>query len=111
MTRKLLTIVSVAAACGLLLVYGASKSPDTNFAAAQNPRENSRRPQRRAAPAAQDDPTNAEYLDRLLVAARDGGAHVLSTGDSYDDFASIAQSSDGTLFVAYAAYYNGHDQI
>ncbi len=35
----------------------------------------------------------------------------LSSGDSYDDFCSVAQSSDGTLYAAYAAYYDGHDQI
>lgn len=36
---------------------------------------------------------------------------VLSSGDSYDDFVSIAQTSDGTLYAAYAAYYDAHDQI
>ncbi len=39
------------------------------------------------------------------------GAAVLSAGDSYDDFASIAEASDGTLYAAYAAYFDAHDQI
>jgi hypothetical protein len=39
------------------------------------------------------------------------GVPVLSNGDSYDDFASVVQTSDGTLYAAYAAYYDGHDQI
>lgn len=43
--------------------------------------------------------------------AEAAGVPVLSTGDSYDDFASVAETSDGTLFAAYAAYYDGHDQI
>ncbi len=54
---------------------------------------------------------NAEYLGRLIAAAEEGDAAVLSTGDSCDDFASVAQASDGTVYVAYAAYYDGHDQI
>src|SRR5882724_750694 len=35
----------------------------------------------------------------------------LSSGDSYDDFCSVAQAKDGTLYAAYAAYYDGHDQV
>ena len=61
--------------------------------------------------AAAADVTDAEYLGRLEIAARDAGAKVLSTGDSCDDFASVAKAADGTLFAAYAAYYDGHDQI
>ena len=36
---------------------------------------------------------------------------ILSSGDSYDDFASVAQTADGTRYAAYAAYYDAHDQI
>lgn len=54
---------------------------------------------------------NAEFIQQLLESARKDGADVLSTGDSYDDFCSIAQDGEGTLYAAYAAYYNGHDQI
>lgn len=54
---------------------------------------------------------NADFVEAMLNAARSAGADVLSTGDSYDDFASIAQDGEGNLFAAYAAYYNGHDQI
>lgn len=43
--------------------------------------------------------------------AADAGVPVLSNGDSYDDFASVAEASDGTLYAAYAAYYDAHDQI
>src|SRR5687767_12613451 len=36
---------------------------------------------------------------------------ILSNGDSYDDFVSITQASNGTMYAAYAAYYDNHDQI
>jgi len=65
--------------------------------------------QRRANPV-QGSP-NTEFLAALHESAAEGGADVLSVGDSYDDFASMAQTSDGVLYVAYAAYYNGHDQV
>lgn len=39
------------------------------------------------------------------------GVPVLSSGDSYDDFVSVARAPDGTLYAAYAAYFDGHDQI
>lgn len=54
---------------------------------------------------------SAEFVSDLLKAARDGGANILSEGDSYDDFVSAAQTPDATVYVAYAAYYDGHDQI
>ncbi|MFQ5732469.1 MAG: hypothetical protein ACE5KM_11020, partial [Planctomycetaceae bacterium] len=66
-----------------------------------------KRPRRKARPRLK----NAEFVKQMLDAARSNGAQVLSTGDSYDDFVSIAQDSEGNLFAAYAAYYNGHDQI
>ena len=56
-------------------------------------------------------PPNADFISVMLDAAREAGATVLSVGDSYDDFPSVARTSDGTVYVAYAAYYNGHDQI
>ena len=56
-------------------------------------------------------PPVTEFVEDLIRQARAGGAHVLSNGDSYDDFASIAQTSDGSVFAAYAAYFDGHDQI
>jgi hypothetical protein len=43
--------------------------------------------------------------------AAEAGVPILSSGDSYDDFPSIAQTSDGTLYAAYAAYFDGHDQV
>ena len=45
------------------------------------------------------------------AAPDESGVSLLSSGDSYDDFTSVAQGSDGTLYAAYAAYYDGHDQI
>jgi hypothetical protein len=54
---------------------------------------------------------NAEYVGAMIDMAREGGAEVLSSGDSYDDFVSVAQKADGTVFVGYAAYFDGHDQI
>ncbi|NOX56587.1 MAG: hypothetical protein GXP27_19515 [Planctomycetes bacterium] len=56
-------------------------------------------------------PPDTTYLAALMDAATTGGADVLSTGDSYDDFPSVAEASDGTVYVAYAAYYDKHDQI
>ncbi len=53
----------------------------------------------------------AEFVKLLLEVAKAGSADVLSVGDSYDDFVSVAQGSDGSVYAAYAAYYNGHDQI
>src|SRR5689334_11484404 len=34
------------------------------------------------------------------AAPDESGVSLLSSGDSYDDFASVAQASDGTLFAA-----------
>jgi len=85
-----------------------------DFALAQKENQPAARTERRAANQARraaDDPVNAEYLGQLVVTARDGGAKVLSSGDSCDDFASIAEAGDGTLYAAYAAYFDGHDQI
>lgn len=56
-------------------------------------------------------PPVTEFLQDLIRQARAGGAQVLSNGDSYDDFASITQTSDGSVFAAYSAYFDGHDQI
>ena len=56
-------------------------------------------------------PPVTEFLQDLIRQARAGGAQVLSNGDSYDDFASVAQTSDGSVFAAYSAYFDGHDQI
>lgn len=56
-------------------------------------------------------PPVTEFLQDLIRQARAGGAQVLSNGDSYDDFTSIAQTSDGSVFAAYSAYFDGHDQI
>src|SRR5260370_1442910 len=53
----------------------------------------------------------AEFVSALLQTAREGGAQIFSEGDSYDDFPSVAQAGDGTVYIAYAAYYDGHDQI
>jgi hypothetical protein len=53
----------------------------------------------------------AEFVSTLLQTAREGGAQILSEGDSYDDFPSVVQAGDGTVYVAYSAYYDGHDQI
>lgn len=43
--------------------------------------------------------------------AVEAGVPVLSSGDSYDDFASIAEAPDGSVYAAYAAYFDAHDQI
>lgn len=56
-------------------------------------------------------PPNVEFLRELTAAAAEGGAHVLSSGDSYDDFVTVAENRNGAVFAAYAAYFDGHDQI
>ena len=57
-------------------------------------------------------PTKAEFWHRILTAVREGGAEVVSDRlFSYDDF-SIAGTNERRHAVrAYAAYYDGHDQI
>ncbi|RMG40829.1 MAG: exo-alpha-sialidase [Planctomycetota bacterium] len=62
-------------------------------------------------PSVKGDRPVAAFLAALFAEAAAGGAHVLSSGDSYDDFASVACGPDGTVYVAYAAYFDGHDQI
>jgi hypothetical protein len=119
MSRQLMSALFVAVISPLLLFYGAARSrdpkPESVVASAEpGPRAAKARRQgarKQQAGAAATDVTDAEYLGRLEIAARDAGAKVLSTGDSCDDFASVAKASDGTLFAAYAAYYDGHDQI
>ncbi|HUE17917.1 MAG TPA: hypothetical protein VMR25_27425 [Planctomycetaceae bacterium] len=116
MSRQLLSALSVVVISLLLLLYGAvgSRDPRSESSAGSaetGPPSAKTRPARNRPRQPADDATDAEYLGRLEVAARDAGAEVLSTGDSCDDFTSVAQGSDGTLFAAYAAYYDGHDQI
>jgi hypothetical protein len=117
MSRQLLSALFVGLVSVLLLFYGAagSRNPKSETSAASvepGSRPDPDQPRRpRERPLMGDDLTVAGYLGRLEIAARDAGAKVLSTGDSCDDFAAVAQASDGTLFAAYAAYYDGHDQI
>lgn len=117
MSRQLMSGFSAAVLSALLLAYGAighreTKTTTLLASADTAPPAKKARPARNRTPqAGADDVTDAEFLGRLEIAARDAGAKVLSTGDSCDDFVSVAQAADGTLFAAYAAYYDGHDQI
>jgi len=58
-----------------------------------------------------DPSSDTRFNAELLETAEKGGVAVLSNGDSYDDFVSVAQTSDGTLYAAYSAYFDGHDQV
>jgi hypothetical protein len=78
---------------------------------ADDKKENMAEDESKAPPGALRQRKVAEFVSSLLQTARDGGATVLSEGDSYDDFVSSVQTPDGTVYVAYAAYYDGHDQI
>ena len=51
------------------------------------------------------------FQQEFLDAAQQGGAAVLSVGDSFDDFASIVEAGDGTVYAAYAAYFDAGDQV
>ena len=109
---------SAPADCNLLAFQNQEAQPDKNAAekkeAAEAEKKDEAEPAGDKKPARQA-PTGpqrtAEFVGALIRTARDGGAQVLSEGDSYDDFASLAQTSDGTVYLAYAAYYDGHDQI
>ncbi len=83
----------------------AAKQPGANQPAANKPATNTPAAQAAAAAVAAGD------IASLPVEALPDGTAALSSGDSYDDFASVAQASDGTLWAAYAAYYDAHDQI
>ena len=126
MTRKLLAILTTAGLTVTLLIMGlagsAPSSGDGRSLLAQNGQAQGQKKRKRkgtqkkrkAAGTKQSrrqNRPNTEFIAAMIKTARAGGAALLSEGDSYDDFPSIVQSSDGTVHVAYAAYYNGHDQI
>lgn len=114
MIRKLLAIAFTAGIALALLTLAPAQQGDNSEGGQRKARKAAQR-KKAADRQGRTNPTggspNAEFLADLLEAAAEGEADVLSAGDSYDDFASIAETSDGTLYVAYAAYYDGHDQI
>ncbi len=55
-------------------------------------------------------PLSAFVQDMIRRAAR-GRASVLSVGDTYDDFPSVAVTSKGEVYVAYAAFTGNCDQV
>lgn len=111
MSHPILMLPAAAAAAGLLLAvwYALDSAPPVSPPAAvaqeaQRPnaaRRRARQQQQRAQIEASTPPPQLA----------DVNASVLSFGDSYDDFASAAQAPDGALYAAYAAYFDGHDQI
>lgn len=119
MTRKLLALGTTVALILALLMIGPAVS--NSLQQEQQPKAKKKKaagtakkavevPERPSA-GVKNAPPVAEFVNSLIEAAREGGASLLSNGDSYDDFASVAQTSDGTVYMAYAAYYNGHDQV
>ncbi len=131
-SRKVIQMAQKLAAVSLLLVIVlfllvmnathsdvAALAQNTDAKAQRSPRQNQANQRKanasrtRMAPltSVRNAPPNTNFIDNMIRAAREGGADVLSTGDSYDDFPSVAKTSDGTLYVSYAAYYDAHDQI
>lgn len=122
MSSKAMALAGSIALSALLLIIASSgpapKASAENLTlvaqeASEEKKEDSKPDESKAQPG-QANPAQrktAEFVSSLLSAAREGGATVLSEGDSYDDFVSAAQSADGVVYVAYAAYYDGHDQI
>lgn len=108
----------ISLACAALLIAAAFFAPRGSVPTeaalvaqqeqAQPAQKNQTNKKKNAKKAAESDTAN--FLPAPKT-AEEAGVPVLSTGDSYDDFATVAQTSDGTLFAAYAAYYDGHDQI
>lgn len=124
MLPKLLAFVTTAGLVFLLLLFGTApplpSAADASSVLAQNNQGKKKAARKKAAQRRQradldssnsPGPTTSQFVADLIATVRESGADVLSEGDSYDDFASIAETSDGTLYLAYAAYYNGHDQI
>jgi len=118
-SSALALLVTIAVSLGLLVVGQSTSVDSTEDVAAVQKKQTKkkgkragkkRRGKKKAGFFAQSIP-NAEFVKAMLDAARKEGADVLSVGDSADDFASIAQDGEGNLYAAYAAYYNGHDQI
>ncbi|MBW3539231.1 MAG: hypothetical protein KY476_03095 [Planctomycetes bacterium] len=114
MKPKLLAVVSTVLAMAAFLVIVSQSERAAQGQAARQRQANRERPEgnqpAQALELRQGSP-NVEFLQVLHQQAREGGADVLSAGDSADDFASVAQTSDGTIYAAYAAYYDGHDQV
>jgi hypothetical protein len=121
MPPKVLALIATIVLMAGMLVMGSGNSVPGASAASQEgdaeKKEEAKPDEAKAEPGGQGQNAGggarktAEFVTELLRSAREGGANILSEGDSYDDFASAAQAPDGTVFVAYAAYYDGHDQI
>ncbi len=124
MKRQILALATTGVIVVVLLLAGLlSSGPSTTAYSSFSPQQDSAKKNQNAvsgnaanqnkkkrSPAGKGNP-DSSYVQTLRREARQAGATLLSNGDSYDDFVSLAQTSDGTLFAAYAAYYNGHDQI
>eukprot|EP00913_Durusdinium_trenchii_P022802 g21406.t1 len=124
MKPKLFALFATITASIGLLVYGQTRSPEADSGGGlvvqnQKTKTQKKKPaakrkgskRKKIGQGVRTPPPNAEFVKSLLDTAKAQGADVLSTGDSYDDFVSIAQNSEGVLYAAYAAYYDGHDQI
>jgi len=85
MIRHLMSAHSALAISLFLLFYGSygARESKSDALAETAPRSAKTRPPRnREQQAGADDATDADYLGRLEIAAREAGAKVLSTGDS-----------------------------
>jgi hypothetical protein len=110
MSTKLLAVpLSIALTFALALLGSSIHSPlapSTEIENAQDQPTQKKNTKKKAAAAQKDQGTSVPP-----PSAAEAGVPILSNGDSYDDFPSIAQLSNRTLVAAYAAYYNGHDQV
>jgi len=124
MSRRsfLVSTTAVVLTAGLMMLAvvwgpGNSDSPlgQTAAAAIQQPKAEQSQPKtgkgKGKKQKAKTDAERAQFASEPPPAAGEAGVPVLSFGDSYDDFASVAQAPSGAVYAAYAAYYDGHDQI
>ena len=120
MSRRILAVMATAVLMVVLAIMGAAQSNPVQDGAAtaqkgKNQKGKNQNKKNQKGKKAVGNRTNrtrvAGHVSDLINTASAGGAYVLSTGDSFDDFASVAEANDGTVYVAYAAYYDGHDQI
>ncbi len=111
MTRRMFVWPVGFATAGLLIAIacGPESTPPASPQAAEG--QETRQPNAARRQPRQQQRQNAVTPSVPPPRVDEANAAVLSFGDSYDDFVSAAQAPDGSLYAAYAAYFDGHDQI
>lgn len=120
MLRKLLTVGGCVVVLAILVLVFAPRADRTTQSVAATPtqlvwlqKQQPDQPKKKGAgKKKQKANQQADKASGIPIAVEGADAGVvLSSGDSYDDFASIVQTSDDTMYSAYAAYFDAHDQI